>query len=71
VITILNFPCERDNKKKVREAGFSHPIEVRQIEGDILNYYYIARKQLSIYVKMIFDGFFIQPHVQSKDLAIK
>ena len=29
---------------KLREAGFSHPIEVKQIEGDILNYYYIARK---------------------------
>src|SRR5215207_5029383 len=31
-------------EEKLREAGFSGPIEVRQIEGDILNYYYIARK---------------------------
>jgi 2-polyprenyl-3-methyl-5-hydroxy-6-metoxy-1,4-benzoquinol methylase len=31
-------------EQKLREAGFSGPIEVRQIEGDILNYYYIARK---------------------------
>jgi ubiquinone/menaquinone biosynthesis C-methylase UbiE len=31
-------------EQKLREAGFSSPIEVRQIEGDILNYYYIARK---------------------------
>jgi 2-polyprenyl-3-methyl-5-hydroxy-6-metoxy-1,4-benzoquinol methylase len=31
-------------EQKLREAGFSHPIEVKQIEGDILNYYYIARK---------------------------
>jgi 2-polyprenyl-3-methyl-5-hydroxy-6-metoxy-1,4-benzoquinol methylase len=31
-------------EQKLREAGFSGPIEIRQIEGDILNYYYIARK---------------------------
>jgi hypothetical protein len=31
-------------EQKLGEAGFSHPIEVKQIEGDILNYYYIARK---------------------------
>jgi SAM-dependent methyltransferase len=31
-------------EQKLREAGFSSPIEVKQIEGDILNYYYIARK---------------------------
>jgi 2-polyprenyl-3-methyl-5-hydroxy-6-metoxy-1,4-benzoquinol methylase len=31
-------------EQKLREAGFSHPIEVKQVEGDILNYYYIARK---------------------------
>lgn len=31
-------------EEKLREAGFSYPIEVKQIEGDILNYYYIARK---------------------------
>jgi 2-polyprenyl-3-methyl-5-hydroxy-6-metoxy-1,4-benzoquinol methylase len=31
-------------EQKLREAGFSHSIEVKQIEGDILNYYYIARK---------------------------
>jgi ubiquinone/menaquinone biosynthesis C-methylase UbiE len=31
-------------EQKLKEAGFSHPIEVKQIEGDILNYYYIARK---------------------------
>lgn len=31
-------------EQKLREAGFSHPFEVKQIEGDILNYYYIARK---------------------------
>jgi SAM-dependent methyltransferase len=31
-------------EQKLRDAGFSGPIEVKQIEGDILNYYYIARK---------------------------
>jgi 2-polyprenyl-3-methyl-5-hydroxy-6-metoxy-1,4-benzoquinol methylase len=31
-------------EQKLGEAGFSHPIEVKQIEDDILNYYYIARK---------------------------
>jgi 2-polyprenyl-3-methyl-5-hydroxy-6-metoxy-1,4-benzoquinol methylase len=31
-------------EQKLREAGFSGPIDIRQIEGDILNYYYIARK---------------------------
>jgi SAM-dependent methyltransferase len=31
-------------EQKLREAGFSGPIEVKQIEGDILNYYYITRK---------------------------
>ena len=31
-------------EQKLRDAGFSHPIEVKQIEGDILNYYYIASK---------------------------
>ncbi|HKI07562.1 MAG TPA: class I SAM-dependent methyltransferase [Nitrososphaeraceae archaeon] len=31
-------------EEKLREAGFSYPIEVKQIEGDILNYYYISRK---------------------------
>jgi cyclopropane fatty-acyl-phospholipid synthase-like methyltransferase len=31
-------------EQKLKEAGFSHPIEVKHIEGDILNYYYIARK---------------------------
>lgn len=31
-------------EQKLREAGFSHLIEVKQVEGDILNYYYIARK---------------------------
>jgi 2-polyprenyl-3-methyl-5-hydroxy-6-metoxy-1,4-benzoquinol methylase len=31
-------------EQKLGEAGFSHPIEVKQIEGDVLNYYYIARK---------------------------
>jgi SAM-dependent methyltransferase len=31
-------------EQKLRETGFSGPIEVKQIEGDILNYYYIARK---------------------------
>jgi hypothetical protein len=31
-------------EEKLREAGFSYPIEVKQIEGDILKYYYIARK---------------------------
>jgi ubiquinone/menaquinone biosynthesis C-methylase UbiE len=31
-------------EQKLREAGFSGHIDIRQIEGDILNYYYIARK---------------------------
>ena len=31
-------------EQKLRDAGFSPPIEVKQIEGDILNYYYIASK---------------------------
>jgi ubiquinone/menaquinone biosynthesis C-methylase UbiE len=31
-------------EQKLRETGFSGPIEVKQIEGDILNYYYIASK---------------------------
>ena len=31
-------------EQKLSEAGFSHPIEVKQIEGDMLNYYYIAGK---------------------------
>jgi SAM-dependent methyltransferase len=31
-------------EQKLRDAGFSGPIEVKQIEGDILNYYYIASK---------------------------
>jgi SAM-dependent methyltransferase len=31
-------------EQKLREAGFSSPIDIRQIEGDILNYYYIVRK---------------------------
>jgi hypothetical protein len=29
---------------KAKGSRFSHSIEVKQIEGDILNYYYIARK---------------------------
>ena len=32
------------SRTKLRDAGFSHPIEVKQIEGDILKYYYIASK---------------------------
>jgi ubiquinone/menaquinone biosynthesis C-methylase UbiE len=31
-------------EQKLREAGFSGHIDIRQIEGDILNYYYVARK---------------------------
>jgi SAM-dependent methyltransferase len=31
-------------EQKLREAGFSGEIDVREIEGDILNYYYITRK---------------------------
>jgi ubiquinone/menaquinone biosynthesis C-methylase UbiE len=31
-------------EQKLREAGFSGHIDIRQIEGDILNYYYIAKK---------------------------
>jgi ubiquinone/menaquinone biosynthesis C-methylase UbiE len=31
-------------EQKLRQAGFSGHIDIRQIEGDILNYYYIARK---------------------------
>lgn len=31
-------------EQKLREAGFSGHLDIRQIEGDILNYYYIARK---------------------------
>ena len=32
-------------EQKLREAGFSGPIEVKEIDGDILNYYYIAKKK--------------------------
>ncbi len=32
-------------EQKLREAGFSGPIEVKEIEGDILNYYYVAKKR--------------------------
>ena len=32
-------------RTKVWEAGFSGPIKVKEIEGDILNYYYIAKKK--------------------------
>jgi hypothetical protein len=28
----------------LREAGFSEKIEVREVPGDIFNYYYIAQK---------------------------
>jgi hypothetical protein len=31
-------------EQKLREAGFGENIEIYQIPGDILNYYYIARK---------------------------
>ena len=31
--------------EKLREAGFSGEINVKEIEGDILNYYYIAKKK--------------------------
>jgi SAM-dependent methyltransferase len=31
-------------EQKLREAGFSEEIDVREIEGDILNYYYITKK---------------------------
>ncbi|HZD36979.1 MAG TPA: class I SAM-dependent methyltransferase [Nitrososphaeraceae archaeon] len=33
-------------EQKLREAGFSGEIDVREIEGDILNYYYITRKTM-------------------------
>ena len=32
-------------EQKLREAGFSGPIKVKEIEGDILNYYYIVKKK--------------------------
>jgi len=32
-------------EEKLREAGFSGEIGVKEIEGDILNYYYIAEKE--------------------------
>ena len=32
-------------QNKVGEVGFSGPIKVKEIEGDILNYYYIAKKK--------------------------
>ena len=31
-------------EQKLREVGFSGPIDVKQIEGDILNYYYVVKK---------------------------
>ncbi|MDQ4073153.1 MAG: class I SAM-dependent methyltransferase [Thermoproteota archaeon] len=31
-------------EQKLKEAGFAENIEVKQINGDILNYYYIAKK---------------------------
>jgi len=31
-------------EQKLREAGFCREIDVREIEGDILNYYYITKK---------------------------
>jgi len=31
--------------EKLREAGFSGEVNIKEIEGDILNYYYIAKKK--------------------------
>jgi len=31
-------------EQKIKEAGFSGSIDIKQIEGDILNYYYIVKK---------------------------
>jgi len=31
--------------EKLREAGFSEEVNIKEIEGDILNYYYIAKKK--------------------------
>lgn len=31
-------------KQKLREAGFSEAIDIKQIDGDILNYYYVVKK---------------------------
>jgi hypothetical protein len=31
-------------EQKLKEAGFTEKIDVKQVAGDILNYYYIARK---------------------------
>lgn len=31
-------------EQKLKEAGFSGPIDIQQIDGDILNYYYVVKK---------------------------
>lgn len=31
-------------EKMLKEAGFSGPIDIKQIDGDILNYYYVIKK---------------------------
>jgi hypothetical protein len=31
-------------EQKLREAGFEENIEVYEVHGDILNYYYVAKK---------------------------
>jgi hypothetical protein len=31
-------------EQKLKDAGFSDTIDVKQISGDILNYYYIVKK---------------------------
>lgn len=34
-------------EQKLHEAGFSGPVDVKQIDGDILNYYYLVKKTQS------------------------